>query len=428
MKICIVSARFYPQIVGSGTTVYMYANELAKRGHAITIITDGHIQKLLNGTEMPFTMKYVDNLEDYAVGKVSFQHVAHNLYDTIQQSDFDILHVNNFMQMHLVSIFRPLIKQPVVFTFYNTPNKTDRAIGYFNLPELDIHLAQNIIMQKQYDRLMVGSKCYQDFALQLGADLEITEFAYLGIDHEAFEDDMHRAGGVNLKEYFGENLTDKDYIILLPGRIVERKGIIEAIEALMMIRKEYPAKLILTGMALPFDASFGTQVQEVAEKLGVWDAILCPQKIIPRTELAALYRRADVVITPSYYEGLGLTAIEALKVGRPLVATNAPGLDEIAIHEKNALVVPPKDSKALAQAIFRLHNDEKLRIDLMKAAPTSSEKFSNKRYAEQLEKMYKELQNERDINRIYTSRGPGEPSTTTHRHSTETAFVDGVTG
>lgn len=426
MKICIISARFYPQIVGSGTTVYMYANELAKRGHDITVVTDGYIKELLGTAEVPFTMKYIEGLEEYAVGKMGFQRVAQDLYSTLQQVDFDILHVNNFMQMLLVSIFRPLIKQPVVFTFYNTPNKTERAIGYFDIPELDIQLAQNTIRQKQYDRLMVGSKCYQDFAVQLGADLEITEFAYLGIDHDAFEEDTRRVDEVNLEDYFDGKLADKDYVILLPGRIVERKGVIEAIRALAIIREQYPAKLLLTGMALPFDSTFGGQVQDLAKELGVWGAILCPNKVIPRMELAALYKRADIVITPSYYEGLGLTAIEALKMGRPLVVTDAPGINEIAIHEKNALVIQSKDHVALAHAILRLRNDDELRTRLMQAGPASSEKFSNKIYAEQLEKMYKELHNERNVNGIYTSGGTGESAATSHGHHTETTLVDGV--
>lgn len=391
MKVCILSARFYPQIVGSGTTAYMYAKGLHDRGHQVTVITDETIKDLLGDEQMPFGVRYIPGLEGFAMGRVSFKQPADDLYSVIKKMDFDVLHVNNFMQMLLVSLFRPLIGKPVVFSFYNTPNGSKRAMGYFDSADLDLALARNIIGQKQYDRLVVGSKCYRDFALDLGADGSITEFEYLGIDHEQFEKSIQESAGTDLGQYFGGKLNS-GFIFMLPGRIVLRKGILEAVKALAIVRKKYPAKLVLTGLAMPFDADFGSQIMKEAKRLGVDEAIIGPDKVISRNDLPALYKRSDVVLVPSYYEGLGLTAIEALKTGRSLIVTKAPGLDEVGIHEQNAVVVSPKDDRELAEAMIRLIEDAELRKRLEKAGPESSKRFDNAAYVKRLEEIYKEVQ------------------------------------
>ncbi|MCX6717390.1 MAG: glycosyltransferase family 4 protein [Candidatus Taylorbacteria bacterium] len=191
--------------------------------------------------------------------------------------------------------------------------------------------------------------------------------------------------------YFDGKIKEQDTIISLPGRVVQRKGFIEALEALSKIKKKRNCKLIITGMARPYDKRFANQILKLAKKLGIQKNLLIPSKLILRRHLPLILKRSNIVITPSYYEGLGLTAIEALAVGRPLILTNVPGLNEIGVHEKNCLMIPPQNSDALGHAILKLLNNKPLAEYLAKNGTKSIKIFNNKKFTHKLEKVYKNL-------------------------------------
>lgn len=79
-----------------------------------------------------------------------------------------------------------------------------------------------------------------------------------------------------------------------------------------------------------------------------------------QSDVALWFSIGDVVAMPSYHEAFGLSAAEAMSCGRPLVASNVGGLAEIIQDEKNGILVPPNDSRALASQICRLINSPEL--------------------------------------------------------------------
>lgn len=85
------------------------------------------------------------------------------------------------------------------------------------------------------------------------------------------------------------------------------------------------------------------------------------KKNLPQRELAAEYCAAEIFLVGSEVEGFGQPGLEALACGVPLVTTDNGGCREYASHEETALVVPPGDSQAMANAITRLRKDEALR-------------------------------------------------------------------
>lgn len=223
MKILIISSRFYPQVVGSGTSAFLVAKQLHDNGWDVSVIADQEVGKLSEAKNIPFKMFYIDFLESYAMGESSFKKPTEQIYKILTDEKYDIVHVHNFMPMLLISIIRPLIKCPVIFTFHNTPNGNERAIGYYQNPKLDIQLAKSVINFQKYDRLVVGSQCYYDFAIKLGADPNLTTLSYFGIDHKEFEKNIEESSKVDLKQYFGNKLKKNDFLITLPGRITKIK-------------------------------------------------------------------------------------------------------------------------------------------------------------------------------------------------------------
>jgi glycosyltransferase involved in cell wall biosynthesis len=85
-------------------------------------------------------------------------------------------------------------------------------------------------------------------------------------------------------------------------------------------------------------------------------------------DMPALFRSVDIVVLPSYREGLPKGLIEAAAAERALIATDVPGCREVVQHEQTGLLVPVKNAHALAAAIARLHEEPALRRQIGKAA------------------------------------------------------------
>ncbi len=110
---------------------------------------------------------------------------------------------------------------------------------------------------------------------------------------------------------------------------------------------------------------------------------------LPSERLPELYRQHDVFVFPSIWpEPFGLTHLEAMASGTPVVSTNDGGHGEFLRHEENALVFPKDDEKALAIELERILCDRELAERLrLNARRMVEEKFSLTRYVDDLEKI-----------------------------------------
>jgi len=104
-------------------------------------------------------------------------------------------------------------------------------------------------------------------------------------------------------------------------------------------------------------------------------------------ELAKLYSSADVVICPSWFESFPLPPIEAMACGAPVVTTPY-GTEDYAFHQKNSLVVPPRDPKALADAVLGLLDNEDLRETFKKEGPKTAKQFTWDRTVNEIEELF----------------------------------------
>ena len=96
----------------------------------------------------------------------------------------------------------------------------------------------------------------------------------------------------------------------------------------------------------------------------------------------------DLSVFPSLWEGTPLTVFEAMAAGRPIVATDADGLVEVLEHERTALIVPRRDSAALAAGIARLIEDPALRAQLGSGAAVASHQFDIATFVRKMERLY----------------------------------------
>jgi glycosyltransferase involved in cell wall biosynthesis len=98
------------------------------------------------------------------------------------------------------------------------------------------------------------------------------------------------------------------------------------------------------------------------------DAVEIVGTISHRGALIDEYRAADVFVLPSYAEGFPNSVLEAMSVGLPVIATSVGGVPEIVQNGVTGIVVPPRSSDALAEAIKRLIGDEAARKAMGAAA------------------------------------------------------------
>jgi len=161
-----------------------------------------------------------------------------------------------------------------------------------------------------------------------------------------------RGSGVDT-EYFrpsADARRERPLTVLMVGRLLREKGVREFVESAAIVRKQLPGvQFLLAGDSDPGNPSSIAQ-DVVAE----WQRRGDVSFLGHRPDIRALLQAADLAVLPSYREGMPRSLLEAAACGLPLIATDVPGCREIVSNGVNGLLVPPLDSKLLAQAIIEL--------------------------------------------------------------------------
>lgn len=158
--------------------------------------------------------------------------------------------------------------------------------------------------------------------------------------------------------------------IVLAARMIADKGIHEFIEASRILQaRGFDAEFVLAGGLDPENRSAIS-----GEDIGACVAAGLVTWLGHTSDMAALYRDSHIACLPSRYrEGIPKSLIEAAASGRPAVTTDMPGCREIVLHERTGLVVPVRDTDALAGALARLAGDPVLRNRMGTAARALAE-------------------------------------------------------
>jgi glycosyltransferase involved in cell wall biosynthesis len=148
---------------------------------------------------------------------------------------------------------------------------------------------------------------------------------------------------------------------LFVGRLSREKGLLDLLEAWRLLRP-IAALLVVAGPDMTghaWDAGASGRAFVERHRLGAGVRF-----IGPLADVAPAIRAADLVVQPSHFEALGLSAIEALACGVPLVASAVGGLLDFVVDGVNGRLCPPHDPAALAACIGPLLADEAERARL----------------------------------------------------------------
>jgi glycosyltransferase involved in cell wall biosynthesis len=172
------------------------------------------------------------------------------------------------------------------------------------------------------------------------------------------------------------------------GRLLADKGVPTLVEAhALLARRGRPIKLLIAGEPDP------TNLASISPTtLAEWKRHPGLTLLGQVDDIGAFWARAHIAVLPSLREGLPLSLLEAAACARPIVATDVPGCREIARNSVNALLVPPNNAAALADAIDRLAGDAELRRRFGAASRRIVEdEFSHRRIGQEIVAFYQRL-------------------------------------
>ena len=153
--------------------------------------------------------------------------------------------------------------------------------------------------------------------------------------------------------------SDRKRLLVL-GRLVERKGQDDAVRALRAVPD---AELVVVGGPPPHAVDADPEVRRlraIAAEAGVSERLVFAGAV-PRSDVPAWVRSADVVLAVPWYEPFGITPLEAMACGRPVVATAVGGLVDTVADGVTGDLVPPRDPERLGEVLAALLADDERR-------------------------------------------------------------------
>jgi glycosyltransferase involved in cell wall biosynthesis len=172
------------------------------------------------------------------------------------------------------------------------------------------------------------------------------------------------------------------FVVGTVGRLEEQKGHRYLLAALPELSRRLPDLAVL----LVGEGREAAALRSQARELGVGHLV---HFLGTRRDLGLVLRAMDVFVQPSLWEGLPLALLLAMGAGLPVVGTRVSGISEVIFEGVNGLLVPPKDSAALARAILELHSRPDKREQWGRAAKeTVTRHYSQEAMLRRLEGLY----------------------------------------
>jgi glycosyltransferase involved in cell wall biosynthesis len=253
-----------------------------------------------------------------------------------------------------------LLRRPFYFpTFENIPPR----IKYAQRRGLPVGIILDPLLRSFLS--LYSRKCSAVFAGNEGAVRNLRDvhapavrirrelYATWGVDLRLFVPDGPRA-----------SVMKGDNVILFVGRLVEQKGVRQLLQAFLLIRESQPdATLVFIGTG-----PLAEEIAEFARSHSIRDRVLLLGPV-PNCDMPPYFRAAKVTAAPSVTmswsaEQVGMVSIQSIACGTPVVTTRSGSIPEFIEDGISGLLVPERDPEALAGAVLRLLQDDRLRQSL----------------------------------------------------------------
>ncbi len=364
MKIGIVSPYAYPRPGGANSYVRESYEELRRLGHEVRIITapwgdDPPAQDVIQigqALAVPF---------NGSVGRVTLSLRLEWLVSRmLERERFDIIHHHEPFVPFLSFQILDSARCPNVATFH--------AFGGFSISYWLGRIILDRYMNKLDARIAVSSAARHFVSQYFPGDYRIIPN---GVDVDFY---------ANARPF--PEFRDGKVNILFVGRLEPRKGAMYLLRAYAKVKARCPqSRLIIVGR--------GPQLGEMrrfvrSEKLG--DVFFAGR--VDDGDKARFYKTADIYVAPSTgQESFGIVLLEAMAAGCAVIASDIHGYKKVVQRNVSGLLVEPKETDALADAILRLATDTELRSRLGDAGARRAPEFDWKHVTTQLVEVYEQV-------------------------------------
>jgi len=383
MKIGLFTDTYYPQVNGVANSVYTLRKNLEKQGHEIYVFTTSN--GLLMKGDRSNNLYCAPSIPAVSENRFAVFYGA-KWGKIIKDAQFDLIHTHTEFSLGLLGRFMARKhKIPHVHTYHTIyEDYTHHIVKVHRLEPIARRAARKMssFYCNSANYLIVPTEKIETLLKSYGVSREIHVIP-TGIELKKYYPQTHSAEDVvALKKELG--LEDHHKVILFVGRVAKEKNISELLINLQEYLHNNPhIYFLLVGDGAEKDAlialckklSLDNQVKFLGKK--PWDTI------------GRYYQLGDIFISASQSETQGITYVEALAAGLPVVAKEDPCLENVVNHGENGYLFQTK-SQFLSYVEELLQNEDKRKI-MAENAKTSAERFSEEAFGDNMTKLYEHV-------------------------------------
>ena len=235
------------------------------------------------------------------------------------------------------------------------------------------------------DTTVAISQSVRHALLQVGVRDHKLRIIHDGVDISRFEDHVPQQWRQKL------GIEENAPVVGFIGSLIKKKGIEFLLQAGPQILEKHPyCRFLLIGTG-----PLQSQLEQLATSLEIRHSVIFAG---PQTDIPSILAAMDIFVLPSLQEGLGVSVLEAMAAGKPIVASRVGGLPESVLQGETGFLVNPGDQDELARSLLGLLEDPGLRTRLGQAGKNRVEThFSSEQMALQYEALYWELLGKKKI-------------------------------
>lgn len=342
MKVLIFGLEFYPIIGGGGSYVSNLAKGLSDNGAKVALVTSG-VTDSIDSVSQYLKIYHIKNLYNLYYGKGDLIRAVELLIKIIRDEKPDVISTHHSLASLIGQIANVNFGVPLFITHHKTPNY-NRDLKKIDGKWSTYNFVNQTSLTSGY---IAPSLFFKESLLENGVQENNITLIYPGVDINQYHQiDKNDVRLVALGKKLG--LKTDDHLILVPTLIRKRKGLKFICQSLSKANSKYQLRLLITG--LPTSQS-EREILSEAKSFLYKDILIKHNHSFTDQEMPLLYNLATVTVLPSEAEGLGISLLEAIACGCPIIGTDVPGIHEIVEDGINGRLIAFGDVSAMGEAI-----------------------------------------------------------------------------